>query len=54
MHAEIVYNAMQTFGLVLKKIKTILCVLFGEIYRQLYKYYILMLNMKINPYKSLI
>ena len=30
MHAQIIFNAVQTFGLVLKKIKTIFCVLFGK------------------------
>ena len=31
MHAEIIFNAMQTFGVVLRKIKIIFCVLFGKI-----------------------
>ena len=51
MHAQITFNAMQTLGLVLKKIKTIFCVLFGKIEGGLQKYRILMLNMSINLYK---
>ena len=47
MHAQIIFNAMQTFGLVLKKIKTIFCVLLGKIECGLQKYHILMLNMSI-------
>ena len=53
MHAEIIFDALKTFGLDLKKIKTIFCVLFGNIEGSLQKYHILMLNMSINSYKSL-
>ena len=31
MHTQIIFNAIQTFGLVLKKTKTIFCDLFGKI-----------------------
>ena len=54
MHAQIMFSAMQTFGLVLKKIKRIFYVLFGEIEGSLQKYHILMLNMSINLYKPLL
>ena len=34
MNTEIDFDAIQTFGLVLKKIKTIFCVLFGKNWRE--------------------
>ena len=48
MHAEIIFDAMQTFELVLKKMKTIFSVLLGKDDGSLQKYHILMLNMSIN------
>ena len=54
MHAQIIVHAMHTFGLVLKKIETIFSVLFGKIEGSLQKYHILMLNMSITLYKSLL
>ena len=45
---------MQRFGLVLKKMERIFCVLFGKIEGSLQTYHILMLNMSINLYKSLL
>ena len=53
MNAETIFNnAIQTFELVLKKINTIFCLLFGKIEGSLQKYHTLVLNMSINPYKS--
>ena len=52
MPAEIIFDDIKTFGLVFKKMKTIFCVLFGKIEGSLQKYHIL--NMSINPYKSLL
>ena len=54
MHAEIIFDAAKTFGLVIKKIKTICYVFFGKIEGSLQKYHIVMLNMSINSYKSLL
>ena len=48
MHAEINFDAMQTFELVLKKMKTIFSVLLGKVDGGFQKYHILMLNMSIN------
>ena len=53
MDTERNFHGIETFESVLKKIKTIFCVLFGEIERSLHKDHILMLDMSINPYKSL-
>ena len=54
MPAEIIFDAIKTFGLVFKKIKTIFCVLFGKIEGSHQKYHILVLNMSIDSYKSLL
>ena len=48
MYAEIIIDAIHTFGLVLKKVKAIFCVLFGKVEGSLQKYHILMLNISIN------
>ena len=48
MHAQVILNAMETFGLALKKIKAIFCALFGKIGGSVQKYHILMLNLSIN------
>ena len=37
MHIEIMFDAIQTFGLVLKRIKIIFCALFGKIEGSLQK-----------------
>ena len=54
VYPQIVFNAIQTFGLVLNKIKAICCVLFDKIEGSLQKHHILLLNMSINLYKSLL
>ena len=41
MHAEIIFDATEKFGLDLRKIKTIFCILFGTIESSLQKYHIL-------------
>ena len=53
-YPEIIFDAIQTFGLVLKKLKTIFSVSFGKIESSLQKYHILMPNMVINSCKSLL
>ena len=41
MHAKIIVDATEKFGLDLRKIKTIFCVLFGKIESSLQKYHVL-------------
>ena len=54
IHAEIIFNAMQTFELVLQKIKTIFCALFSKIKGSFEEYHILILIICINLWKYLL
>ena len=51
MHDEIIFDATKIFGLVLKKIKTMFCVVFfgffSKVEGSLQKNHILMMNMRI-------
>ena len=54
MHTEINFDAIQSFGLVLKKINQFFVFYLVKIEGSLQKYRILMLNMTINSYKLLL
>ena len=53
MHADIIFDAIQIFRLVLKKIKEIFYVFLGKIEGNLKENRIYILNMSVNLYKSL-